>query len=174
MSEFWRRGAAVTIGVGLTLAACGDDGNDRAANAERAARLAAELRASATTQPAPVPTAGPEPASGEVAPATPATTSTGPAVEPTGVVVPVVALDNSFRPETVRIEVGDEVVWENRGLNDHDVLSIEGDGWGQEVEGFGPGAVYAHVFTVPGEYRYYCSIHGNEDIGMVGTIIVEG
>jgi plastocyanin len=121
-----------------------------------------------------VPTAASALASGAVAPSTTVTPPTSPAVEPTGVVVSVVALDNSFRPATVRINVGDEVLWENRGLNDHNVLSIEGDGWGQQVEGFGPGAAYAHVFTEPGEYRYYCSIHGNEDVGMVGTIVVEG
>lgn len=90
------------------------------------------------------------------------------------VVVPVVALDNSFRPELIEVDVGDEVMWENRGLNDHDVLSVEGDGWGIEVEGFGPGATYTHVFTEPGQYRYFCSIHGNESVGMVGTVVVRG
>ena len=86
--------------------------------------------------------------------------------------VPVVALDNSFRPQSIEIHVGDEVVWENRGANEHNVLSIESDTWGVEVADFQPGAVYAHVFTEPGEYQYFCSIHGNEQVGMVGTIIV--
>ena len=97
-----------------------------------------------------------------------------PAIEPTGVVVPVVALDNSFRPQLVEISVGDEVVWENRGLNEHNVLYVEGADWGIEVENFQPGGIYSHVFIEPGEYSYYCSIHGNETVGMVGTIIVNG
>ena len=54
------------------------------------------------------------------------------------------------------------------------MLYVDGDDWGIEVAGFGPGAAYAHVFTEPGEYRYYCSIHGNETVGMTGTIIVAG
>jgi plastocyanin len=150
-----RRGWAFSIlaCVVLTAQACGDDANDEALRAERVADLAAEFRATQTT-----------------APGAPVTTVPG--VEPTGVVVPVVSLDNSFRPETIEIQVGDEVVWENRGRNDHDVLSIESGAWGVQVEDFGPGAVYAHVFTEPGEYRYYCSVHGTEQVGMVGTVFV--
>ena len=34
------------------------------------------------------------------------------------------------------------------------------------------GQVYRHTFTVPGEYRYFCIPH--EDMGMVGTVIVQG
>jgi plastocyanin len=104
----------------------------------------------------------------------PATSSPATSVARTGVVVSVTALDNTFRPDLIEIDVGDEVLWENRGLNDHDVLYVDGDDWGVEVEGFGPGAAYAHVFTEPGEYRYYCSIHGNEIVGMVGTVVVVG
>lgn len=181
MSRTSRNAAALVVGVVLTLAACGDDGNDRGLEAERAALLAAELRASATAPPAPEPTAAPardderqDESMAEAPSATSAPVTTAPPVEPTGVVVPVVALDNSFRPEVVTIDVGDEVLWENRGINDHNALYVDGDDWGVEVEDFGPGAVYAHVFTEPGEYRYFCSIHGNEDIGMIGTIIVEG
>ena len=92
---------------------------------------------------------------------------------PTGVVVPVVALDNSFRPQALEVHVGDAVEWENRGNNEHNVLSIEGDDWGVQVTEFQPGDVYTHVFTEPGEYAYYCSIHGSEQAGMVGTITVE-
>jgi len=100
-----------------------------------------------------------------------AASTTGSAA-PTGVVVPVVALDNSFRPQALEVHVGDTVSWENRGNNDHNVLSVEGE-WGVEVTEFAPGAVYTHVFTEPGEYAYYCSIHGSEQAGMVGTITVK-
>lgn len=142
------------------VASCGDDANDHELQAQRAAQLAEEFHASQTTVPV---TAAP----GDTVPPT-----TEPAVEPTGVAVQVIALDNTFRPQAVEVNVGDEVVWENRGSNDHNVLSIESGDWGVTVEGFGPGAVYAHVFTEPGEYRYYCSIHGNEQAGMVGTVVV--
>lgn len=156
------------------LVACADDGNDRAYESRRAAERAAELRAASTTMP-PGPTTG----SGVEGPSAtsdvpPTTHAAEQLVEPTGVVIPVMAIDNTFRPEVVEISVGDEVLWENRGANEHDVLSVEGDDWGVEVEDFQPGDVYAHVFTEPGEYRYYCSIHGTADIGMIGTIIVRG
>jgi plastocyanin len=98
--------------------------------------------------------------------------TTVPAIEPTGVAVPVVALDNTFRPQVVEVHVGDEVVWQNRGQNEHDVLSVEVEGWGVEATEFQPGDVYAHVFSVPGEYAYYCTIHGTDEVGMVGTVIV--
>ena len=91
----------------------------------------------------------------------------------TGVVVPVVALDNSFRPQALEVHVGDTVTWENRGNNDHNVLSVETGEWGVEVTDFAPGAVYTHVFTEPGEYAYYCSIHGTAQAGMTGTITVK-
>ena len=92
---------------------------------------------------------------------------------PTGVVVPVVALDNSFRPQALEVHVGEAVEWENRGNNEHNVLSIEGDDWGVQVTEFQPGDVYTHVFTETGKYAYYCSIHGSEQAGMVGTITVK-
>ena len=66
---------------------------------------------------------------------------------PTGVVVPVIALDNSFRPQQLEVHVGDTVSWENRGNNDHNVLSVEVGEWGAEVTDFAPGDVYTHVFT---------------------------
>jgi plastocyanin len=160
-----RRFCAV-VAIGLVVAACGDDGNDGRLQAQRADERVDELRSATTAPPATQPTGQ----SQTVEASTPAPS----VVEASGVVVPVVALDNTFRPARLEIEVGDEVRWENRGLNDHDVLSVDRGDWGVEVEGFGPGAVFAHVFTEPGEYRYFCSIHGNEDVGMVGTIVVVG
>lgn len=180
------RAGLLVAALALSGAACGDDANDRALQAQLLAdRLDAE-RAAAATAP------GVDDASAaqqldeasasrhdDVSPtqadraAAPATTS----VPRTGVVVPVIALDNSFRPQTVEAKVGDEVVWENRGRNEHDVLSIEGtlaDGtaWGVTVDDFQPGDIYAHVFTEPGEYRYYCTIHGSSEVGMIGTVVV--
>ncbi len=132
----------------LVLAACADDGPDAATDI-----------------------GVPEPEAEASSPAS-ADAGADAGVVATGVVVPVIALDNSFRPQQLEIEVGDEVMWENRGINEHNVLSIEGDGWGVEVDDFQPGAVYSHVFDEAGEYKYYCSIHGSDTVGMVGTIVV--
>ena len=170
---------AVVLIAGGVFAGCTDDGNDAAYQVRRATDLAADRRATvaeseAESEPTaePIPTNEGDPDEGSVTSEAPVDTM--PAVEPTGVVVPVIALDNTFRPEIVEISVGDEVFWENRGLNEHDVLYVEGDDWGIEVEEFQPGDVYSHVFTEPGEYRYYCSIHGSTEVGMVGTVVVTG
>ena len=86
----------------------------------------------------------------------------------------ITALDNSFRPENIEIAPGTEVVWTNKGRNEHNVLHVDGDDWGVEVDDFQPGATYSHTFDEPGVYRYYCSIHGTTDAGMIGTIVVSG
>lgn len=160
--------SAVVAAVALT--SCGDDANDGAYQMRRAAVLAAEIRSTTTTAPADGPASGSADGSGdEVAPV-----ETAPEVEPTGVVVPVFALDNSFRPQMVEISVGDEVIWENRGLNEHDLLYVETGEWGVEAALFQPGDVYSRVFTEPGEYDYYCTIHGTAEVGMIGTVVVRG
>lgn len=169
--------AALTLSLlaPVTLAACGDDANDHALQAQQLAdRLAAE-RAATTVPEQPAETAAP--AAVESPAATAPATTTAVTVPRTGEIVVVTALDNSFRPQTIEAKVGDEVVWENRGRNEHDILSIEGtlaDGtaWGLSTDEFQPGDIFSHVFTEPGEYRYYCTIHGTTDVGMVGTVTV--
>lgn len=92
-------------------------------------------------------------------------------ISPSGIVIEIDSLDNTFRPDRIEVEIGTEVVWRNVGHNEHDVLAVEGD-WGIEKGDFAPGAEYRHVFTKPGENRYYCTVHGIPDAGMVGTVIV--
>ena len=91
-----------------------------------------------------------------------------------GVTEEVGVLDNTFRAEQVTVAAGTEVVWENGGRNDHNVLPVEGDDWGVEADDFAPGDAYRHRFTEPGTYAYYCSLHGTTTAGMVGTIVVTG
>lgn len=98
----------------------------------------------------------------------------GGGVEPNGLQEQVDALDNTFGPEVVRVEAGTEVVWENRGRNDHNVIPEAEDAeWAVEVDDFKPGDSASHVFTEPGRYRYFCSIHGTVDAGMIGQVVVE-
>ncbi|HZM38720.1 MAG TPA: plastocyanin/azurin family copper-binding protein [Acidimicrobiales bacterium] len=86
--------------------------------------------------------------------------------------VQVSALDNTFRVADIQVKPGTKVVWENKGRNDHDVLPVSGDAWGVQPDGFAPGDVYSTTFDEPGVYRYYCSIHGTTDEGMVGAVVV--
>lgn len=161
---------AITIVGAIVVVGCGDDANDGARRARMSVPVA--TTASGVTTAPTAPPLGSSVPSETVASEDAVRAPSAPVVEPTGEVTSVVALDNSFRPERIEIAVGDEVRWENRGLNDHDVLSVQGEQWGVEVEGFGPGTVYAHVFDRPGDYRYFCSIHGTESFGMTGTITV--
>lgn len=91
-----------------------------------------------------------------------------------GVSIDVQAIDNTFRPEEVEVAAGTEVVWANDGRNEHNVLPVEGEGWGVEADAFAPGDEYSHRFTEPGTYGYYCSLHGTTTKGMVGTVVVTG
>lgn len=91
---------------------------------------------------------------------------------PAGPPVEVSALDNLFRPESITVQAGTEVVWDNDGRSDHDIIPADGDGWGVDLEDFHPGDTYRHTFTEPGTYRYYCSIHGTADVGMIGVVEV--
>lgn len=86
--------------------------------------------------------------------------------------VQVSALDNTFRVANIQVKPGTKIVWENKGRNDHDVLPVSGDAWGVQPEEFAPGDVYSTTFDEPGVYRYYCSIHGTTDEGMVGAVVV--
>lgn len=86
--------------------------------------------------------------------------------------VHVSALDNTFRVANIQVKPGTTVVWENKGRNEHDVLPVAEGAWGVQPEGFAPGDVYSTKFDEPGVYRYYCSIHGTTDEGMVGAVVV--
>ena len=96
-------------------------------------------------------------------------------VAPNGEELDVLALDNNFRDEEIEIVAGTTVVWENGGRNDHNIVPVdERAGWGVDIEEFRPGDVYSHTFTTPGEYPYYCTLHGTADFGMIGTVVVTG
>ena len=109
-------------------------------------------------------------------------------VTPNGKVVEVQVLDNSYRPLDLVVSAGTEVVFVNKGRNEHNILpdSVKDDAglaellaadsspaaWGVASTEFAPGEVFSHVFTAPGVYPYYCSIHGVPGVGMYGIIRV--
>ena len=117
-----------------------------------------------------------------------AITTTIATVPPNGESVTVQVLDNSYRPIDIEIVAGTEVVFDNRGRNEHNILpdSVKDDAglaelmandtspaaWGVASTEFAPGDVLSHVFTAPGVYPYYCSIHGVPGVGMYGIIRV--
>ena len=104
----------------------------------------------------------------------PGAATIAPTVNTTGVTVNVIALDNTFRAQDTKARVGDTVTFTNKGKNDHDVLPQEGGLWGVHIAGFHPGDTYSYVFAAPGVYPFFCSIHGTNLKGMVGTVTVTG
>ena len=111
---------------------------------------------------------------GDGAGAVVAAVTNAPMVTTTGVTVNVIAIDNNFRAQDTTAAVGDTVVFTNKGKNDHNVVPRTGNDWGVQIAGFHPGDVYRYVFTAPGVYAYFCSIHGTNQKAMVGTITVSG
>ena len=150
--------SAVLIST-IALTACGPDAPDAASSG---AKPPSEVEAEVTTTIATVP--------------------------PNGEVITIQALDNSFRPFDFEIAAGTEVIFDNRGRNDHNILpdTIKDDAgliallatdrsptaWGVASPDFVPGDTYSHLFNVPGTYNYYCSIHGAPGAGMYGTLTV--
>jgi plastocyanin len=92
---------------------------------------------------------------------------------PTGTVEEVWAIDNTFRVPEIEVEAGTEVLWINRGRNEHDVEPVDDrQDWGVGKEAFVPGDEYRHVFDTPGVYDYYCTLHATPDAGMIGRVVV--
>lgn len=91
-----------------------------------------------------------------------------------GVSVEITVIDNSYDPEAIEVQAGTEVVFSNRGRNDHDVLPVDDaqDALTIVLADLPPGATVTRRLTEPGTYDYYCSIHGTATAGMIGTITV--
>lgn len=74
----------------------------------------------------------------------------------------VKVVDNAFEPEVLCVKPATKVTWTFTGRQIHDVA---GEGFKSDLLKDG---TYEHVFAVPGEYPYRCTIHG----GMVGEVRV--
>ena len=76
----------------------------------------------------------------------------------------VTVADNMYVPNSVTIAAGQAVHWVWDATNQHDVVA-EDRTFATELM---YGGEYKHIFTEPGEYPYYCTIHPE----MRGTVIV--
>ena len=87
--------------------------------------------------------------------------------------VTIDAIDNTFRPQYAEVSPGATVTFDNRGRNAHNVLAVE-TGAFEDVETteFQPYDTAEITFDEPGDYLYYCSLHGTTTKGMVGGIRV--
>lgn len=97
----------------------------------------------------------------------------------------VVGMTNTmtYTPDTVRVEVGETVRWENSSAVMHTVTADPEEAFKDESVtlpdgastfnsgNMDPGQTFEHTFETPGTYRYFCIPH--EAVGMRGTVIVE-
>lgn len=87
--------------------------------------------------------------------------------------VDVQARDNTFLADYIIVKVGTTVTWTNRGRTEHNVLPAdEGAFTPIEVADLEPGMSASITFDEPGDYPYYCSLHGTRTKGMVGAVRV--
>jgi plastocyanin len=91
--------------------------------------------------------------------------------------VDVEVKDNNFVPAAIRIDPGTTVSWKNEGRSPHDIAPADpkqdfGAEFGVTPNKFLPGAEYQFRFDTPGVYRYFCTLHGTKDKGMIGEVVV--
>ena len=122
----------------------------------------------------------------EATPAPEATPQASPAASPSAVTTHLVEMNDEllFVPERLTLSVGDTVVWRTVGTIPHTSTCDEDEANQPEEhverpEGAEPwnsgiveqGEEYSRVFTVPGEYTYFCIPH--EAAGMIGYLTVQ-
>lgn len=90
--------------------------------------------------------------------------------------VTVDMFDNRYRYTEIHIPVGGSVTWLGGGRNPHNAVAADGSWSTEDVFGSlemleGDEAVI--TFDDPGQYKFFCTFHGNADgDGMAGVLIV--
>jgi plastocyanin len=79
--------------------------------------------------------------------------------------VDVSIVNSSFSPDTITISTGQTVRWTNMDPEAH---TVKGTGTSFGSPSLAQGGSYEFLFTDPGAYEYYCSIHPS----MRGTVVV--
>ena len=75
--------------------------------------------------------------------------------------------DNFFNPRAATANVGDTIVWTNKGRNPHDVTASNGAF--SSPRNLAPGATFSYTATAAGSIAYQCTIHVNHD----GTLNIQ-
>jgi plastocyanin len=72
-----------------------------------------------------------------------------------------------YAPNNVTVKPGTVLVWDNQDFMDHDVTARDGS-W--ESGPIAPGGTFSRIFTEPGAYPYFCTLHPAQ---MSGTVTVQ-
>lgn len=87
-------------------------------------------------------------------------------------------VDSDFVPGDVTIDAGGTVTWTQSGSLPHTVTADDGSfdshpDCSGGTDCMSTGDTFAHTFDEPGEYAYYCRIHGGPGgVGMSGVVVV--
>lgn len=95
--------------------------------------------------------------------------------------ISVKIIDTDFRPVSLTVKAGTTVRWKQTGDQPHSASAADESfdsspdcGPLDADECLAEGSVFSHTFDKPGEFMYYCRVHGLPDgTGMVGTVIVK-
>jgi plastocyanin len=91
----------------------------------------------------------------------------------------VIVSDNFYMPETLTVQAGSTVLWEQQGNLPHDITADD-DSWSSHpaCAPFIPGScmadgdTYSRAFPETGTFGYHCTLHGTPGNGMAGTVRV--
>jgi plastocyanin len=79
--------------------------------------------------------------------------------------------DNFYAPETVTINVGDTVTWNNDGAAEHSATADDGS---FDTGTFPGGQSRSETFTSAGTIPYFCTVHGQAQSGTVRVLSAGG
>ena len=86
----------------------------------------------------------------------------------------------TFSPTTRTVTAGTTVTWTNDTGVIHNVTWTDASGRTAALAGDGPGNIgdyssgsHTRLFSTPGTYNFYCTIHGTPTSGMHGTLTVQ-
>jgi iron uptake system component EfeO len=102
--------------------------------------------------------------------------SSGPATPLPSGVIAVEAKEYQFTPSAITVPAGSVTFSiRNAGTQEHEFEIFKGDQVVDEVEGMVPGLTKEATVTLqPGDYIFMCKLNGHDQLGMKGTLTVEG
>jgi plastocyanin len=86
--------------------------------------------------------------------------------------VEVPVRDNVFEVRWFRVDPCTEIVFVNRGANRHNVTPVVADAFPEITEDALDTGPQTLVVATPGDYPFYCSLHGVPGRGQTGYLIV--
>jgi plastocyanin len=101
--------------------------------------------------------------------------------QPSSKKVKAEVIDTEFKPVSIEVKVGSSVDWVQIGDQPHSVSAVDGSFDSSPDCGpldsdmcLGEGDTFSYTFEKPGEFDYYCRVHGLPDgTGMFGTVVVK-